>query len=72
MDMSPGYLKGAAEHFPQARIVFDKFYVMLLAGQGWRRCAAKRIARGFKNFIYFLTAAYLRAGCLGFEHPVIN
>jgi transposase len=34
MDMSPTYLKGAAEHFPQAQIVFDKFHVMLLAGQG--------------------------------------
>jgi transposase len=33
---------------------------------------AKRIARGFKNFIYFRTAAYLRAGCLRFELPVIN
>ena len=33
MDMSPAYLKGAAEHFPQAQIVFDKFHVMLLAGQ---------------------------------------
>jgi len=33
MDMSPAYLKGAAEHFPQAQIIFDKFHVMLLAGQ---------------------------------------
>src|SRR5262245_17738913 len=33
---------------------------------------AKRIARGFKNFIYFRTAAYLRAGCLRFELPAIN
>jgi transposase len=33
MDMSPAYLKGAAEHFPQAQIVFDKFHVMQLAGQ---------------------------------------
>jgi transposase len=33
MDMSPAYIKGAAEHFSQARIVFDKFHVMLLAGQ---------------------------------------
>jgi transposase len=33
---------------------------------------AKRIARGFKNFLYFRTAAYLRAGCLRFELPVIN
>jgi transposase len=33
MDMSPAYFKGAVEHFPQARIVFDKFHVMMLAGQ---------------------------------------
>jgi transposase len=191
MDMSPAYLKGAAEHFPQAQIIFDKFHVMLLAGQalesvrrqlqhegaelkgslwslrgnvwnlsaerqkqrralclqytklgramtlretlqaiyagpdqvtaesqlhwwcGWasrsrlepfRTLAktvrqhwegilayfntgltsaaieavngiiqlAKRMARGFKNFIYFRTAAYLRAGRLKFELPVIN
>src|SRR6202008_4649535 len=32
MDMSPAYLKGAAEYFPQAQIVFDKFHVMLMAG----------------------------------------
>src|SRR5262245_59407611 len=33
MDMSPAYLKGAAQYFPQAQIVFDKFHVMLMAGQ---------------------------------------
>src|SRR5260370_33150734 len=33
MDMSPAYLKGAAEYFPGAQIIFDKFHVMLLAGQ---------------------------------------
>src|ERR1700745_2481377 len=33
MDMSPAYVKGATQHFPQARIVFDKFHVMVLAGQ---------------------------------------
>jgi transposase len=36
-DMSPAYLKGATEHFPQAQIVFDKFHVMLLAGQALER-----------------------------------
>jgi transposase len=191
MDMSPAYRKGAADYFPQAQIVFDKFHVMLLAGQaletvrrqlqqngaelkgslcslrgnpwnlsaerqkqrqdlcarytklgramtlretlqaiyaspdqanaesqlhwwcGWasrsrlesfRTLAktvrqhwegilayfksgltsaaieavngviqlAKRIARGFKNFLYFQTAAYLRAGRLKFELPAIN
>jgi transposase len=33
MNMSPAYVKGATEHFPHARIVFDKFHVMVLAGQ---------------------------------------
>ncbi len=33
---------------------------------------AKRIARGFKNFVYFRTAAYLRAAGLKFELPAIN
>src|SRR5690242_3954687 len=33
MDMSPAYVKGATEHFPHARIVFDKFHLMVLAGQ---------------------------------------
>src|SRR6201987_4206991 len=33
MDMSPAYIKGATEHFPHARIVFDKFHLMVLAGQ---------------------------------------
>jgi transposase len=31
---------------------------------------AKRMARGFKNFVYFRTASYLRAGRLKFELPV--
>jgi transposase len=33
MDMSPAYVKGATEYFPRARIVFDKFHVMVLAGR---------------------------------------
>src|SRR6201987_3044249 len=33
MDMSPAYVKGATEHYPHARIVFDKFHLMVLAGQ---------------------------------------
>jgi transposase len=32
MDMSPAYQKGA-KHFPKARIVFDHFHLMQLAGQ---------------------------------------
>jgi transposase len=33
MDMSPAYVKGATQYFPQASIVFDKFHVMVLAGK---------------------------------------
>jgi len=33
MDMSPAYIKGAKEHFPRARIVFDRYHVMLMAGR---------------------------------------
>jgi len=33
MDMSPAYVKGATQYFPHARIVFDKFHLMVLAGQ---------------------------------------
>jgi transposase len=33
---------------------------------------AKRIARGFRSFVYFRTAAYPRAGRLKFELPAIN
>jgi transposase len=33
MDMSPAYIAGAAAHFPQARVVFDLFHIMKLAGE---------------------------------------
>ena len=33
IDMSPAYQKGAAEHLPQAQVVFDRFHVMKLAGE---------------------------------------
>jgi len=33
---------------------------------------AKKMARGFKNLIYFRTAAYLRTGRLKFELPVFH
>jgi len=33
MDMSPAYIAGAAREFPQARIVFDLFHIMKLAGE---------------------------------------
>jgi transposase len=32
MDMSKAFRKGAAEHFPRAKISFDRFHVMMLAG----------------------------------------
>jgi transposase len=33
MDMSPAYLKGAREHLPKARVVFDHFHLMQMAGK---------------------------------------
>jgi transposase len=36
MDKSTSYMNGASQYFPQARIVFDKFHVMVLAGQSTR------------------------------------
>jgi transposase len=33
MDMSPAYITGAQSVFPQARIVFDHFHIMKLAGE---------------------------------------
>jgi transposase len=33
MDMSPSYIAGVQKHFPQARIVFDLFHIMKLAGE---------------------------------------
>jgi transposase len=33
IDMSAAYQKGVSEHLPEARMVFDRFHVMQLAGQ---------------------------------------
>lgn len=33
MDMSPAFIKGARGSFPQAKIVFDHFHIMQMAGQ---------------------------------------
>lgn len=33
MDMSPAFMKGAAEHLPHAQITFDPFHVAKLAGE---------------------------------------
>lgn len=33
MDMSPAFRKGATEHLTQAEKVFDRFHVMMLAGE---------------------------------------
>ena len=33
IDMSPAYQKGIAEHLPEAKVVFDRFHVMKLAGE---------------------------------------
>jgi transposase len=44
LDMSPAYVKGATVHFPQATIVFDKFHLMMLAGQ-----ALDEVRRGLQG-----------------------
>jgi transposase len=33
MDMSPAFIKGAAEHFPNAAVTFDKFHVIKTANE---------------------------------------
>jgi transposase len=33
IDMSPAYEKGVVEHLPRAKVVFDRFHVMKLAGE---------------------------------------
>jgi transposase len=33
MDMSPNYIAGAMAYFPGARVVFDAFHIMKMAGQ---------------------------------------
>lgn len=33
MDMSPAFLKGAREHFPEAEITFDKFHILKLLNE---------------------------------------
>jgi transposase len=37
------YIKGATDHFPQARIVFDKFHLMVLAGQALDEVRARQL-----------------------------
>lgn len=33
LDMSPAYIKGVQEHFPQARLTFDRFHVIALMNE---------------------------------------
>ncbi len=46
IDMSPAYAKGVAEHLPQARVVFDRFHVMKLAGEAVEGVRKSLRARG--------------------------
>jgi transposase len=46
LDMSPAYVKGATAHFPQATIVFDKFHLMMLAGQALEEVRRELQAQG--------------------------
>ena len=49
MDMRPAYVKGATEYFPGARIVFDKFHVMVLGRRSTRSGPLRASARGSQN-----------------------
>jgi transposase len=44
MDMSPAYQSGASRFFPQAKMVFDRFHLMQMAGQAVDR-VRKELAR---------------------------
>ncbi len=44
MDMSPAFRKGATEHLPQAEKVFDRFHVMMLAGEAFDK-VRKEVSR---------------------------
>ena len=47
MDMSRAFRAGAREHLPQARIVFDRFHVMQLAGKAIDQVRMDLAAAGF-------------------------
>ena len=43
-DMSPAFIKGVCETFPEARITFDKFHVVKLINhlETWRKIASEK------------------------------
>jgi transposase len=56
MDMSPAYIKGARQHFPQACIVFDRFHVMQMAGRALDevRKALRRVGADLSEALWAL------------------
>jgi len=46
IDMSAAYQKGVAEHLPQAKVVFDRFHVMKLAGEAVDAVRKQLVAQG--------------------------
>ena len=68
MDMLHCYAKGVREHFPKAQIVYDRFHLMVMAGEAVDEV---RRARGFRNFLYLRTIAYWVAGQLKANLPHI-
>ena len=46
IDMSPAYQKGVREHLPLARMVFDRFHVMKLAGEAVDKVRKELRAKG--------------------------
>ncbi len=48
MDMSKAFRKGAREYFPRARVVFDRFHIMQLAGKALDDVRRQVFAFGFQ------------------------
>jgi len=46
MDMSPAYIAGAMEYFPGARVVFDVFHIMKMAGQALDKVRKDLVRQG--------------------------
>ncbi|GHV13298.1 ISL3 family transposase ISMac21 [Fibrobacterales bacterium] len=49
MDMSPAFIKGAAEHFPEAEVVFDKFHIMKIFNEATDKVRRMEIRETEKN-----------------------
>lgn len=64
MDMSPAFIGGAAEHFPNAKIVFDKFHLMQMLNKAMDtvRKAERKECEMIKGHRYTFLHAYRNLG----------